>query len=299
MPGRRALAGAALAMAALPLSLALAPSPVLARTRRPESWPAAMRRIERASGGRLGVAMLDSSSGGGASHRATERFPMCSTFKLLAAGAVLSRVDARRERLDRLIRFGREALVPYSPVTEPQAGGEGMTLAALCAAAIGYSDNTAGNLLLEAIGGPAGLTAFARGLGDTVTRLDRIEPELNEALPDDPRDTTSPMAMLATLRALLLRDALSRAGRRRLTGWMLGSRTGDSRIRAGLPAGWRFGDKTGSGERGTANDVGIFWPPGRPPVLFAAFLTGTEAPMERRNASLAAVGRAMAAELNG
>ncbi|RAI60898.1 class A beta-lactamase [Roseicella frigidaeris] len=289
MTGRRALLGGTLALAA--------GRPAAARGFEP--LPAALQRIERESGGRLGFVMLESGSGGGAAHRPAERFPMCSTFKLLAAAAVLARVDAGQERLERRVRFGRAALVPYSPITEQQAEGEGMTLAALAAAAIGYSDNTAGNLLLEAIGGPAGLTGFARGLGDAVTRLDRIEPALNEALPGDPRDTTSPMAMLTDLRRLLLGDALSAAGRERLTGWLLGSRTGDSRIRAGLPAGWRFGDKTGSGERGTTNDVGIVWPPGRPPVLFAAFLTETEAGMEQRNATLAAVGRAMAAELIG
>ncbi|MEN0076024.1 MAG: class A beta-lactamase [Paracraurococcus sp.] len=279
--------------------VALAAGQPVAGARGAGTLSAALARIEAESGGRLGVAILDSATGHGAGHREAERFPLCSTFKLLAAGAVLARVDAGQERLDRRVRYERGALVTYSPVTERHAGGEGMTLGAICDAAIAYSDNTAGNLLLEAIGGPAGLTGFARGLGDPVTRLDRIETALNEALPGDPRDTTSPAAMLGDLRALLLGDALSPAGREQLTGWLLGSRTGDSRIRAGLPAGWRFGDKTGSGERGTANDVGIVWPPGRPPVLFAAYLTGTEAPAEQRNASLAAVGRALAAELNG
>ncbi|WP_240046814.1 class A beta-lactamase [Paracraurococcus ruber] len=257
----------------------------------------AVARIEAASGGRLGLAVLDTGSGARLAHRGAERFPLCSTFKLLAAAAVLARVDAGEEWLDRLVRFGREALVTYSPATEPQAGGPGMTLAALCEAAMTLSDNTAGNLLLAAIGGPEGLTAFARRLGDPATRLDRIETTLNEARPGDPRDTTTPAAMLADLQALLQGDALSPAGRAQLLAWLEGTRTGDTRIRAGLPAGWRFGDKTGSGDNGTTNDVGLFWPPGRPPVLFAAYLTQTAAPTDQRNATHAAIGRALAGAL--
>src|SRR6202043_452048 len=142
-------------------------------------------------------------------HRADERFPLCSTFKLLAAGAVLARGDAGRERLDLRIRFEPRDVVVYSPATKDLAGREGKPLAEICAAAMTMSDNTAGNLLLAALGGPAGVTAFARALGDEVTRLDRIEPDLNEAVPGDPRDTTSPAVMLANLAALVLGDALS------------------------------------------------------------------------------------------
>ena len=161
------------------------------------------------------------------------------------------------------------------------------------------SDNTAGNLLLASMGGPAGLTAFLRSLGDAVTRLDRIEPGLNEAIPGDPRDTTTPAAMLANLQALALGSALSAGSREQLVGWLLGNRTGDTRLRAGLPDGWRSGDKTGSGERGTTNDVGILWPPGRAPVLVAAYLTGTPAAAEQRNATIAAVGQAVATATAG
>jgi beta-lactamase class A len=162
-----------------------------------------------------------------------------------------------------------------------------------------YSDNTAGNLLLANIGGPAGLTAYARSLGDAATRLDRVEPELNEALPDDPRDTTTPMAMLSNIRALALGTALSAASRDRLVAWLLGNTTGGARIRAGLPGGWRIGDKTGSGERGTTNDVGVLWPPRRAPLLLTVYLTGTAAPAEQRNATIAAVGRAVAEAVAG
>ncbi len=199
------------------------------------------------------------------------------------------------ERLDRRIAYGREALVPYSPATEADAGGPGLTLEELCVAAVTLSDNTAGNLLLASLAGPEGLTAWLRILGDPVTRLDRWEVALNEAVPGDPRDTTSPLAMLGLMRRLLLGDALAPGSRQRLLGWLEANRTGDRRLRAGLPLGWRFGDKTGGGERGTTNDIGIFWPPGRGPVLVAAYHRGAQATLAQREAVLAEVGRLAAA----
>jgi beta-lactamase class A len=255
-------------------------------------------KIEAESGGRLGVAVLDTLSGERTGHRADERFPMCSTFKLLAAAAILARVDAERERLDRRIRFEAGDVVVNSPITKDRHGGDGMSLAELCEAAMTASDNTAGNLLLANLGGPAGLTAYARSLGDTVTRLDRIEPELNEALPGDPRDTTTPSAMLTNLHTLALANALSARSREQFVQWLVGNKTGDTRLRAGLPAGWRAGDKTGAGENGTTNDVGLVWPPDRAPVIVSVYLTGTSATGERRNASVAAVGRAVASVLS-
>jgi beta-lactamase class A len=259
-----------------------------------ETLAAAFARIEKESGGRLGVAVLDTQTGAQAGHRADERYPMCSTFKLLAAAATLWRVDAGSERLERRVPFGARDLVTYSPVTEKHVGA-GMTLAELCDAAVTLSDNTAANLLLAALGGPGGITAFARTLGDATTRLDRIEPELNEARPGDPRDTTSPSAMTANLRALLLGDALSAASRAQLTAWLAANRTGDARLRARLPAGWRVGDKTGAGANGTNNDVGVLWPPGRPPIIVSAYLTEAAAvPAARRDATIAAVGHAVA-----
>jgi beta-lactamase class A len=249
--------------------------------------------IEGQSGGRLGVAILDTESGLGAGLRADERFPMCSTFKCLAAAAVLQRVDRGQSRLEQQIRFEARDVVAYSPATKDHVA-TGMTLAEICAAALTLSDNTAANMLLREIGGPEGLTRFARSLGDEVTRLDRWEVELNEALPGDPRDTTTPAAMLKNLERLILGDALSETSRNKLTEWMLANKTGDARLRAGLPRDWRVADKTGSGERGTANDVGIFWPPGRKPVLVTAYLTGSQASAEQRNATLAQVAHAVA-----
>jgi beta-lactamase class A len=255
-------------------------------------------RIEAEVGARLGVALLDTRDGSMSGYRADERFAMCSTFKALAGAAVLARVDAGKEQLDWLVRYDATDLVTYSPVTEKHVA-TGMTLAALCEAAITLSDNTAGNLLLASIGGPDGLTAFARSLGDSVTRLDRIETALNEAVPGDPRDTTTPAAMAENLRKLVLGDALSAKSRAQLKTWLVGNRTGDTRIRAGVPAGWIVGDKTGAGERGTNNDVGVIWPPDRAPIVVSVYLTECTAPMERRNAAIAAVAKAVVASVPG
>jgi beta-lactamase class A len=254
--------------------------------------------LEGESGGRLGVAVLHTGSGGFVGHRADERFPMCSTFKLLAAAAVLRRVDEGKEKLDRRVKFATSDLVVNSPITKERAGGEGMSVAELCAAAMNVSDNTAGNLILASLGGPQALNDYARSLGDTVTRLDRIEPDLNEALPDDPRDTTAPAAMLKNIQALVLGRALSENSKEQLIAWLVGNKTGDARLRARLPASWRVGDKTGSGEHGTTNDVGVAWPPQSAPVLIAVYLTGTAANGEARNRTIAAVGSAIADRLS-
>lgn len=256
---------------------------------------AALREIEAARGGRLGVAVLDTASGDAAGHRATERFPLTSTFKLLAAGAVLAQVDAGRLRLDHRIHYGREEVVTYSPITERHAGANGMTVGQLCEATMTLSDNTAANLLLRGLGGPEGLTAWLRGIGDDVTRLDRWETALNEARPGDPRDTTTPAAMLATMHRLTLGDVLSPGSRAQLVAWLCANRTGDTRLRAGLPPGWRAGERTGTGPNGTSNDVGLVWPPDGSPLLVAAYLTEGPADMATRDAALADVGAEVAA----
>jgi beta-lactamase class A len=246
--------------------------------------------IEKASGGRLGVCILDTGSGLRAGHRADERFPMCSTFKFLAAAAVLSRVDQGKERLDRRIVVGQRDLIPHAPLTGKHVGGTGLTMAELCEAAVTLSDNPAANLMLASFGGPAGLTRYLRGLGDTQTRLDRNEPALNESLPGDPRDTTTPAAMLGTMQKILLGDALLPDSRTRLQAWLDACQTGAKRLRAGVPADWVVGDKTGSGSRGSTCDIAIFRPPSRAPILVTAYLTGTQASMETRDAALASVG---------
>ncbi|HSZ67543.1 MAG TPA: class A beta-lactamase [Xanthobacteraceae bacterium] len=256
--------------------------------------------IEAKSGGRLGVAVLDTASGARADHRGNERFPLCSTFKVLAVSAVLKRAEAGREHLDRRIAIKRAELIAYSPVLKDRIG-DSMTLAELCAAAMTESDNTAADLVLKNLGGPTAVTAYARALGDTVTHLDNSEPLLNRAKPFglSKSDTTSPSAMVNNLQALILGDALAPTSRDQLKTWLLGCKTGDKRLRAGLPEGWQCGDKTGSDEaNGSTNDVGVLWPPQqRPPVIVAAYLTQTKAKYEDREAALADVGRAVVAAL--
>jgi beta-lactamase class A len=207
-------------------------------------------------------------------YRVDERFPLCSTYKLLAAALVLARVDRSDDSLDRRIAFSKMDLVIHSPVTKRHIGLGGMSLSELCEAAIRWSDNTAGNLLLASFGGPPALTAFVRTLGDEITRLDRIETALNEAAPGDLRDTTTPAAMLNNMQRLLVGDTLSAVSRGLLTGWLL-HRAGARRLRAGFPADWRVGDKTGDGSNATTNDIAIAWPPDRAPILVAAYYTGS------------------------
>jgi beta-lactamase class A len=218
---------------------------------------------------------------------------MCSTFKVLAVAAVLSRVDAGKEQLARRIRINRSDLLAYTPVTKQHAGAE-MSVAELCAAALTLSDNTAANLLLASLGGPSAVTQYARGLGDSITRLDRTEPELNTAETGDPRDTTTPLAMARNLAALTTGTALSPASRELMINWLVGCKTGDAKLRAGLPKAWRVGDKTGSGAHGTSNDVAVVWPPARAPLIITVYLTQTDQPDDKRNASFVAIGRAVA-----
>lgn len=272
--------------------IAVAPMLLALRTRATvPDFPA----IERSTAGRLGVAVLDTQTSRRLAYRADERFPMCSTFKWLLAAQILSRVEAGEERLSRFVPFGASDLLAYAPVTRAHLTEGGMSVADLAAAAVQVSDNTAGNLLLRAVGGPAALTAFLRGIGDDTSRLDRMEPELNEARPGDVRDTTTPSAMLADMQRLLLGDRLAAPSREQLVAWLAGSTTGASRVRAGVPHDWRVGDKTGSGGHGATNDVAILWPPGRKPVLIAAYLAKTDAPPAVRDNALAEVGRAVAA----
>jgi beta-lactamase class A len=252
---------------------------------------AQLAALERQRGGRLGVAILDTGNGRRTGHRADDRFLMCSTFKLLAVAAVLARVDRGVERLDRRIVFGKEIVLAYAPVTSQRVGAPGMTVAELCQAAITVSDNTAANLLLASLGGPAAVTSYVRSLGDEVTRLDRIEPELNVGSPGDLRDTTTPSAMLADLHTLLLDKVLSAASREQLTTWLCATSTGTEQLRAGMPAGWRVGDKTGSGANRETNDIAIIWPPQRKPLLVTAYYAGSTADISERHAVLAEVGR--------
>ena len=269
-------------------SLAL-PGFVYASEKRLSALASDLARLERDNGGRLGVEVIDTETGERGGYRASERFPMCSTFKFLLVAAVLQRVDRHQEKLDRALAIPPKPLISNSPLTESHAGGT-MTVSALCEAAMIRSDNTAANVLLGTIGGPAGLTSFCRSIGDTVTRLDRTEPTLNEARPGDPRDTTSPMAMAEDLQRILLGDVLSAASRKQLTAWMEGNQTGLDKLRAGVPAGWRAADKTGNNGVNTMNDIAVFWPENRKPVIVTAYITQCEGPDAKRVAMLKRVG---------
>ena len=251
--------------------------------------------IEARAGGRLGVAVIDVGRGLTLAHRAEERFPMCSTFKLLASAAVLKLVDEGKESLERTLPYGPSDLLEYAPVTKERVADGGMRLGDLCAAAIDWSDNTAANLILSVIGGPDGFTRFARSLGDEKTRLDRNEPSLNTAIPGDPRDTTTPLAMARDIQAVLLGDILSEPSRKQIEAWLIADKVGDKRLRAGLPPTWVVGDKTGSGDHGTANTIGIIRPPGRAPLLAAVYHTESDASMDARNAVHKEVGEIIAA----
>jgi beta-lactamase class A len=265
MDRRDLLKGMAMSAAAL----ALRPSLLRAGT---QDADARLAALEQRYGGRLGVAIWDTGDGRRAGHRADERFLLCSTFKMLLAAAVLKRVDQGAERLDTRLTFGKDALLEYAPVTSQHVGAPGM---------------------MKHLGGPHVVTELAGQLGDGITRLDHIEPELNRPSPDGVSDTTTPNAMLANLHALLLGDALSAASRTQLTDWMLGTVTGKQLLRAGLPTSWRIGEKTGSGNT-LKNDVAILWPPARKPLLAAVYYDNAAMDSESRSAVLAAVGRVLA-----
>ena len=263
-------------------------------------WNDTLAHIERSAQGHLGVAMLDTGSGLALGWRQDERFAMASTFKLVLAGWMLALVDQGKERLDARVVYGRDVVVDYSPVSGPRAGdGGGLTVAELCSATVSLSDNTAANVLLARHGGPARFTAFVRALGDRSTRLDRNEPSLNEAAVGDPRDTTTPLAMLQTMHKLVLGDVLTPASRAWLQRWLAGTSTGDKRLRAGAP-GWKVGDKTGTTHSGTSNDIGVLWPAGGgAPVLVTCYLTQSTASPEQRDAAIAQVARAVLAARQG
>ena len=276
---------------------ALVLRPRLAIASNADDATAKLAALERQHGGRLGVSILDTGNGHRMAHRGDERFLMCSTFKLMAVATVLARVDRGSEKLDRRIVFGKDVVLSYAPITSHRVGAPGMSVAELCQAAITVSDNTAANLLLTSLGGPAAVTAFVRSLGDPLTRLDRTEPDLNIASPGDIRDTTTPNAMLATMQKVLLGNALADSSREQLLAWLRACSTGADKLRAGVPAGWTVGDKTGSGAQNETNDIGILYPPRRKPLLVTVYYRPADASVDAatRNAAIAAVGHIAAA----
>ncbi|MFI8497648.1 class A beta-lactamase [Streptomyces sp. NPDC085524] len=259
---------------------------------RPGVDPGTLRRLrdmEREHGARIGVYARNLVTGRMVAHRAQELFPVCSVFKPLAAAAVLRDLDRDGEFLARRIHYTAAEVeaAEWAPVTKDHVA-DGMTVEALCAAAVSQSDNLAGNLLLRELGGPTAITRFARSLGDRVTRLDRWEPALNSAEPWRTEDTTSPRAIGDTYTRLLLGDALPRTDRDRLTDWLLANTTNTQRFKEGLP-GWRLADKTGGGSAyGVANDVGVVWSPAGVPVVMAVLTTRPEAPQGPNDSKLVA-----------
>ncbi|MDG5501266.1 class A beta-lactamase [Marinobacter sp. BGYM27] len=241
----------------------------------------------------VGFAAYDLESGQRWEYQADQRFPLSSTFKTLACAALLHRVDAGDENLDREVSVSKSDIVTYSPVTETFAGGQAMTLAALCEAALTMSDNTAANLILRALGGPAEVTAFARFLKDDVTRLDRWETELNDVAPGDQRDTTTPNAMVKNLQSLLLGDVLSTESRAQLRDWLERNRVADGLFRAVVPEGWVVADRTGAGGFGSRSITAIIWPPERQPIIVALYITQTDASFPSRNEAIAEIGKAI------
>jgi beta-lactamase class A len=253
-----------------------------------------LAELERQCGGRLGVAVLDTQNGRRWEHRAAERFALCSTFKFLLAAAVLARIEAGTEQSGRRIAYGKNDLVIFSPETEKHIGG--MAVSALLDACLLFSDNTAANLLLKSLGGPAGWTAFARSIGDKTSRLDRWEPELNVVADGDQRDTTTPAAMLEDLQAVFLGKVLSQASLLQLETRMSASTTGAKRLQAGLPAAWRLAGKTGSGPR-SRNDIAMLRPPGRAPILACVYCMDAKLPDAGTDAIIAEIGRFIAASI--
>lgn len=250
------------------------PAPATAPAPGPEV-SAELDRLAAEFDARLGVYALDTGTGRVVAYHADERFAYSSTFKALAAGAVLAATtDAE---LDQEVAYAAEDLVTYSPITEQQVD-TGMTLREVADAAVRYSDNTAGNLLLERLGGPDGFRAVLRELGDEVTEPARWEVELNAFTPGDIRDTSTPRALATSLAAYAAGDALADPDRRLLTDWLVRNTTGDELIRAGVPDGWTVGDKTGAGRYGTRNDIGLVWPPERAEPIVLAVMSRRDAP---------------------
>ncbi|AGE94311.1 CdiA/SED family class A beta-lactamase [Citrobacter farmeri] len=246
--------------------------------------------LEKQSGGRLGVALINTADRSQILYRGDERFAMCSTSKAMVAAAVLKQSETQHDILQQKMAIKKADLTNWNPVTEKYVDKE-MTLAELSAAALQYSDNTAMNKLLEHLGGTGNVTAFARSIGDTTFRLDRTEPELNTAIPGDERDTTTPLAMAKSLHKLTLGDALADTQRAQLVAWLKGNTTGGQSIRAGLPENWVVGDKTGGGDYGTTNDIAVIWPEGRAPLILVTYFTQPQQDAKGRKDVLAAAAK--------
>ena len=242
--------------------------------------------LEQQHQGRIGVALYHPDTGLSYGYRAEERFPFASTFKALLAAAVLQRSEFDPQWLQQVVHYRAEDLLSYAPITQPHLA-RGMSREALAIASVQYSDNTAANLLLEALGGLSEFNRFVAALGDQKFRLDRQEPDLNSALPGDDRDTTTPAAMAKTLSRLTLGNGLAAPQQARFNAWLKGNTTGDAAIRAGVPTGWLVGDKTGGGGYGTTNDIAVLWPTQGAPMVLALYFTQSTPDAKPQQAVLA------------
>jgi len=281
---RRTLLAAASSLAVWP-AFAEEPPPVLAA-------------YERETGGRIGLYAENIATSAKIAWRADERFVMCSTFKASLAAFVLARVDRGEDKLDAMVSYGSKDLLEYAPVAKQNLAHGAISVADMCKAIVELSDNTCANLLLARTGGPAGLTAFWRATGDTVSRLDHNEPELNRSPPGDPNDTTTPAAMAGNVRRFLFGEVLSQASREHLTEWMVNCKTGDNRLRAGLPKNWRIGDKTGNNGKDAAGDIAMTWSPSGAPIVVCAYTQGGSPKPEQFTAVFAEIGRVVAGRLD-
>jgi beta-lactamase class A len=257
-----------------------------------------LKDIHERIGGRLGVHILDSQSGRRIGYDDGSRYAMASTFKLPLAAALLWQVDHGAFKLTHTLAIGQDDLLAHSPVVEAKVkeGVTALNISELCAAVVVHSDNAAANILLKGIGGPTAFTQFMRSIGDKVTRLDRLEMELNSNTPDDPRDTTTPRAMVDALLRIFTQDVLSLTSRAMLIDWLAAAGTGLDRVRAGLPKSWPAGDKTGTGPNGAVNDLCLAYPPGRRPIFIAVFMSGSTQEAKRLYAAHAEIGALVARE---
>ncbi len=249
--------------------------------------------LERRNGGRLGFVILDTGTGRSLGWRGDERFVYCSTFKMYLAAATLMRVQAGKERLDRAIPITAADMIDHAPVTEP-AVGRRLTVEQLMKGTVEVSDNPAANILLKAMGGIEPMQAFYRGLGDTSTRADRFEPEMNRLEGD--KDTITPAQSVANMQRLFLDPAspLTEESQTRLLLWMTDTPTGMDRLKGGVPSGWRVAHKTGTGGYGPTNDIGLIYPPSGQPVVVAAYYHATRETSDAQNAAVIAEATHMA-----
>lgn len=247
-------------------------------------------RIERQLDARVGFAAYNLETGQRWEYNADQLFAMSSTFKTLACASLLQRVDEGNEQLERRVKVSASDIVTYSPVTEAYADNREISLFELCEATMTTSDNTAANLILQAIGGPQAVTEFVRELGDSVTRLDRWETELNEATPHDERDTSTPNAMVSNLEKLVVGNALSPQSKNQLREWLVNNEVADGLFRSHMPDEWVIGDRTGAGGFGSRSITAVIWPPEREPTIVAFYITETDASFEERNSAIAELG---------